>query len=357
MSYICKWCGAILDDDDIEMLNWDNEPAYFCPDCDGVNYLNPADDHRRMILFLEDKGRKQPFASQMDDMCPVEKTGLRKRLSPLRYPGGKSYVIDQIYSVMDKNKMSTFVELFAGGASLGLSLLDAGKIRNLILNDLDYNVANFWNVCVQNGPDLIRMIQATPVDMQLYMDCRAMISNTSDPLVKPEFIDGGLSQPRQSSNVVRAFAFLVVNRLSFGGSQLGGAIVGQNSPPSLLLQRWNVKTLCKRIARVYELRDCIQVKCEKAQSLFSDVVGWLPQDSTIFVDPPYVGVGARLYPLGFKDEHEDLAALLNEFYCCYPGPDIIITYDNCEKVRDLYPYAETILMKDNYCMAPLTKIS
>ena len=75
-----------------------------------------------------------------------------------------------------------------------------------------------------------------------------------------------------------------------------------------------------------------------ALDMMQETVGWM-EKATIFVDPPYTNVGKQLYRETFEGQHEDLADLLNEFYRSWPGPDIIITYDDCQMIRDLYPYS------------------
>ena len=88
------------------------------------------------------------------------------------------------------------------------------------------------------------------------------------------------------------------------------------------------------------MSDHIVVRCEDATRLLLEELGWMQDDTTIFVDPPYFGAGSRLYPYGFKDGHEALAETLNLFYRQYPGPNIIITYDDAPEIRALYPYAK-----------------
>ena len=58
------------------------------------------------------------------------------------------------------------------------------------------------------------------------------------------------------------------------------------------------------------------------------------------MDPPYFEAGSKLYPYGFKDGHAALAVSLNQFYRDFPGPYLVITYDDVPEVRDLYPYAD-----------------
>ena len=146
----CQWCGAYGSPEDFELDERSGE-GFWCPDCDGFNYYDKARNHlRRILLILEQKdgGRADP----------VPKTGLRKRLSPLRYPGGKSKLIDYLATQFRKESLKTFVEVFAGGASVGLSLLDAGLTEHLVINDTDPGVYAFWAAVVRNPECLLKRL-------------------------------------------------------------------------------------------------------------------------------------------------------------------------------------------------------
>ena len=57
--------------------------------------------------------------------------------SPLRYPGGKHRLASFIGLVIQNlNRQNcTYVEPFAGGAGVALSLLLNGTVHNIIIND------------------------------------------------------------------------------------------------------------------------------------------------------------------------------------------------------------------------------
>lgn len=103
----CRWCGAELGPDEDWMEGKNITPAVWCPDCDGLTFLNPADDKRKMTLILEHRKTQMEFAPQTQGK---KRTQLRKRLSPLRYPGGKSKVIDELYESLDEERLDTFPE-------------------------------------------------------------------------------------------------------------------------------------------------------------------------------------------------------------------------------------------------------
>jgi len=61
-----------------------------------------------------------------------------KFYSPLRYPGGKTFLSRFFSQVIEKNNLHniTYIEPFAGGAGAGLSLLITGQVSEIVINDL-----------------------------------------------------------------------------------------------------------------------------------------------------------------------------------------------------------------------------
>ncbi len=59
--------------------------------------------------------------------------------SPLRYPGGKNKIAALIRLIIEKAGSSgiTYIEPFAGGAGVALSLLIEGTVDQIVINDYD----------------------------------------------------------------------------------------------------------------------------------------------------------------------------------------------------------------------------
>ncbi|HHV75585.1 MAG TPA: DNA adenine methylase, partial [Thermoanaerobacterium sp.] len=55
---------------------------------------------------------------------------MSRTTSPLRYPGGKNKFYKKMVSILERNKINnvTYVEPFAGGAGLAISLLINNKV-------------------------------------------------------------------------------------------------------------------------------------------------------------------------------------------------------------------------------------
>ena len=66
--------------------------------------------------------------------------------SPLRYPGGKSRLAPFISLLIQKSKIETpiYVEPFAGGAGVALSLLLNSAVDEIVINDYDKAIYSVW---------------------------------------------------------------------------------------------------------------------------------------------------------------------------------------------------------------------
>lgn len=320
----CQWCGATGPLEDFK-LDEANHDGFWCPDGDGHTYYDEERNKRRRILLLLESQEGVAAPSPL----PLPK--LHKRLSPLRYPGGKSKIADYLAAQFHAEQLDTFVEAFAGGASVGLALLDAGLIKQLVLNDTDPGVYSFWNTIIANPDILLERLRTITPTRKLYWEAKAILESL-EAHAEPEM----------------AWAMLLCNRLSYSGIIKANPLGGKNGSDEDLLVRWNPEALAKRIERIHGLRDHIAVTNMDCCSLIEMYAYW-DDKTTLFVDPPYVKKGKQLYAHYFtEDDHRRLAFLLENLYQGMPGADIVITYDDCELIRDIYPLAEIATINRYY---------
>ena len=278
----------------------------------------------RFLLLLEDKGDAD--VQRLSPAIPK----LKKRLSPLRYPGGKSKLIDYLYSRLSREQLDTFIEVFAEGASLGLALLDAGSIKSLVLNDKDPGVYALWKTileCPQELTDRLQSIVPTHRDLS---DAKNLLALN------------------EASTPELAWAFLLANRLSFSGIVKGNPLGGKNGSQDALTTRWNPEALAERITHIHSMRDRIELRNMDACE-FLETEGYWYSKATIFVDPPYWVKGKALYTHYYEEkDHMELAELLQNMYMSFPEPDIIVTYDNHPRIREMYPLAKQEAIQRRY---------
>lgn len=74
--------------------------------------------------------------------------------SPLNYTGGKFKLLPQILPLFPKN-IDIFVDLFCGGANVGINV----KSNRTILNDIDDNLTLLFSMFKNNSKEIIPLIQ------------------------------------------------------------------------------------------------------------------------------------------------------------------------------------------------------
>lgn len=309
--YRCECCGFCSDKvDDFEEDMREGSDGMWCPDCDAYVFKDPEKATKgKYNVLLE-------YQANTHEKCKKKKMGhikLPKRVSPLRYPGGKSQIVDLLYAYIGKGK-KVFVDAFCGGGSVGLAMLMGGVVEKLVMNDKDMGVYCFFDMVLNRPERLIEMIHSQEPTRDMFFRYREMIKNNYKGYDKDDI----------------AFGFLVVNRCGFSG-------IWNSYPTSHLLQRWNPQTLEKRIKRIHEYKDKIILTCQDACEVIEEY--YWDDDCTIFIDPPYVlAEKVKLYHCYYiKEDHIKLAQLLNTLKWGYPGcADMLVTYDYNEMIQELY---------------------
>src|SRR5204862_547011 len=79
--------------------------------------------------------------------------------TPLRYPGGKARLGAFFAQTLIENGLigSRYLEAFAGGAGVGLFLLQSGIVQSIALNDLDRAIYAFWYAATRRNEALRRL--------------------------------------------------------------------------------------------------------------------------------------------------------------------------------------------------------
>jgi DNA adenine methylase len=117
---------------------------------------------------------------------------------PLKWHGGKNYLARKIVELMPSH--IHYVEPYAGGLAVLLAKNPEGFSE--VVNDLNGNLCNFWNVLRDTTlfESFLRMTHATPFSEQVWLDCyEALQGNT------------------EGTSVERAFWFFVTCRQSLAG--------------------------------------------------------------------------------------------------------------------------------------------
>lgn len=252
-------------------------------------------------------------------------------LSPLRYPGGKSKITQFIANVLDTNKITgTYIEPFAGGAGVALNLLYAGKVKSIIINDVDDGVYSFWKTATNEPDYLTNKIKKVPFSY----------GESNSPEVLSSYwqaIKKRYETNKYRDSRLKAFDFLMLNRMNVSGIINAGPIGGITQENSYdISARFNKQTLIERLELLYAYSDKIRVTSFEA-SHFLDLLsqGYFntTSNSLVYLDPPYFNQGEKLYNCFAPDIIHSLIAdkLLKAPW------KWLLTYDTAPQINKLYP--------------------
>lgn len=236
--------------------------------------------------------------------------------SPFRYPGGKTWLVPRIREWLGNStyKPKIFVEPFAGGAIVSLTVAFENLADKVIMVELDEQVASVWHIII-NTKDGASWLADQIVDFELTQNSARELLNK-----------------RTGSRKELALKTIVQNRISHGGILADGAGIIKNGENGKgILSRWYPGTLKKRILNIVKIRERLRFIQGDG---FETIKKYLDNtDAVFFIDPPYTAsqkrAGARLYKYHEVD-HEKLFSLMER-----AKGEFLMTYDDAAEVRSL----------------------
>lgn len=99
-----------------------------------------------------------------------------KATSPLRYPGGKACLYQLMSQTLRLNgfERRRYVEPFAGGCGLALTLLYHGHVSEIHINDVDSSIWAFWHCILERTDELVAFIETVPVTVEEWAHQKAI---------------------------------------------------------------------------------------------------------------------------------------------------------------------------------------
>ena len=190
-------------------------------------------------------------------------------MGPLSYIGGKNRLAKKIISILPEH--TTYVEAFAGGAQV---LFHKQPSNVEVLNDLDFDVVNFFRVCQWHYEELIRYLRFSLVSRKLHQ--LHLKSN-----------------PATLTDIQRAGRFYYLQKNSFGGLILQQTFHYGVTQPS----NYNPERISAIIERAHQRLARVQI-----ESLpYEQVLAKYDRPTTCFyLDPPYWK--RKLYKFNFSEE-------------------------------------------------------
>lgn len=240
-----------------------------------------------------------------------------KSISPLRYPGGKSRLYEQIVPLVMQNNSRSYAEPFSGGFGIGLLLLQNNIVDEVYINDLDKNIYSFWKCIKSDANHLIKEVQ------------RVSTFDTPNQWLAEREVQLHILHSNVTDYRAKGFATLFLNRVNRSGILKGGPIGGISQEGNYKINcRFNALKLIEKINLIASYKDKIHVSRKKYQTFLTN----LHQDVFIFLDPPYVVKGGCLYMNNFKTrDHQTVEKYLRNL----PNP-WVMTYDADDLIRNIY---------------------
>jgi DNA adenine methylase len=252
--------------------------------------------------------------------------------TPLRYPGGKSALTGHIADIINSlnarddagetEKITTYLEPYAGGAGAAISLLVNGIVEKIVINDRDAAIYSFWDSLSCRPQKLIELIEHTPVTMEEW--------------VRQKDIYYKAKTKTADDRLTLGFATFFLNRTNRSGILTAGAIGGKFQNGNYALDvRYNKKVLIGKIEKIAQFRRNISVMCLDGKRVFQK--HFERPEVFVYLDPPYVAQGKSLYLNAFTEKnHKDLAKIVSQ----QKSSNWLMTYDNEKLIREEY--------KDNF---------
>ncbi|GAA4277006.1 DNA adenine methylase [Aquimarina mytili] len=227
--------------------------------------------------------------------------------TPITYYGGKQTLTKRILTLMPKHNL--YCEPFVGGGAVFFAKEPSNAE---VINDLNGDVVNFYQVCKQEFSKLNKLIQATPHSRKLHVEAAAVLKNK-----------------KEKDKVKRAWAFWVQTNMSFSARIYGGyAYERQSNGVSKTIfnkKRAFTKEICDRLALV-------DIECNNALKVIKSRD---TKDTFFYLDPPYFNSDMGHYKgyseHDFKELLEVLSKIKGKFLLSSYPSDILEKYKNKNK--------------------------
>ncbi|WP_027383267.1 DNA adenine methylase [Epilithonimonas caeni] len=239
--------------------------------------------------------------------------------SPLRYPGGKGRVANYFKEIFRENLLydGTYIEPYAGGASVALSLLFNEYASKIIINDKDVALYGFWYSILHDTEQFIKKIYDTKINLESW-ECQKLIHK------------------HKSDNDLFSVGFstFFLNRTNRSGILKAGVIGGKQQAGDWKMDaRFNKIDLIHRIEKIAMYKNRIQIYNLDAIELIENVKNEIDENALFYFDPPYYVKGKDLYMNYYNhDDHIQVANAIEKIN----KQKWIVSYDDEEPIRNNY---------------------
>lgn len=216
-----------------------------------------------------------------------------------------------------------YAEPYAGGAGVALFLLYHEFVSRVHVSDVDPAIYAFWDAALHHTDELCELINEADVSVETWEEQRQVL----------ERCVAVANEGSSFNSLELGYATFFLNRTNRSGILSGGIIGGKNQDGKYKIDaRFNKESLIRRIRKVGRFRNRISLYNHDAVAFIAKVLPKLPRRTLAYLDPPYYKKGQGLYTNYYEDhDHKEIADLVNQIRRPW-----IVSYDNVERIRELY---------------------
>ena len=194
--------------------------------------------------------------------------------TPISYYGGKQKLVSTILPLIPHHNL--YCEPFLGGAAIFFAK-EPSPVE--VINDLNGEVVNFYQMCKLEFTKLKKLIEATPHSRKLHSEAAQI-----------------LKSDLEKNKVRRAWAFWVQTNMSFTSKMFGGYAYEKKTNKT-------TKTISNKKARftseICDRLSLVDIECNDALRV---ILSRDTKDSFFYVDPPYFNSNMGHYD-GYTEEN------------------------------------------------------
>ena len=221
--------------------------------------------------------------------------------SPIKYPGGKSWLVPLFEDIFAQHRDKRLVEPFCGSCAIGLGL----GVDIALMNDINPHLINMFNQ-IKNG--LMICLSSSDNNEQIYYEKRQLFNDN----IKENIID--------TPEMAELFYYL--NRTGFNGMCRFNKSGFYNIPFGRY-NKINYATDFRMYGQLFE-------NWEFTSGSFDQVA--LSDNDFLYIDPPYVDTFSHYASTDFLwENHEKLAKWIEQFN----GP-VVVSNSSTDKTISLY---------------------
>jgi DNA adenine methylase len=249
--------------------------------------------------------------------------------SPLRYPGGKSRAVSLISQILPE--FDEFREPFLGGGSIFIYAKQRFPQKTFWVNDIYFELFKFWEMAQKDVNSLIEKIYEWRKRFPIGKDLHRFLNENLESF----------------NDLERATAFFIYNRITFSGTSLSGGF-----SEHAFTGRFTESSIQRLIQFSKVINGSTITNLDYEELVKAD-----GKNVFLFLDPPYYSATkSALYGkngnLHKSFDHTRFAETMKN--CSHKW---LITYDDCQHIRELFSFANIISWDLTYGMRNVTENS